>query len=164
MVLEFDKFSKTIFKFDTKAYSTQKMEIIEIKLEDKRENSITTMQVEKLNESTFKMISNDIFNCKLNFGTEFQTRINKKGNHEIIRITKKSDFERRTFMTSREYSYAENKEFYEIMGTELVKNGGMWYIDFGGIVTVNIPKNTNFNFDNFLGDFKMFLTEIVDDE
>ncbi len=141
-----------------------KNEIVEIKLEDKREKSVATLYVEKLNDSTFKMIDNDIFNCKLTFGTEFQTRINKKGNYEIISITKESEFERRTFMSSREYSYSENKEFYKIMGDELVKNGGFWQIDMGGIITVNIPKNTDFNFDEFLGDFRMLLTEIVDDE
>lgn len=70
------------------------METKEVKIwiYDKREKSTTTFYVEQLSYNTFRMTDNDIFNCSLTKGTEFKTRINDDGHHEIIKILKDSDF------------------------------------------------------------------------
>ena len=78
-------------------------EEIKIELYDKREKSITTLYVNMIAENKFRMIDNDIFNCRLTLGTEFETRINKDGYHEIVRITKASNFTTRRFLLSSEY-------------------------------------------------------------
>jgi galactitol-specific phosphotransferase system IIB component len=72
--------------------SNMKTEEVKIELYYKREKSTTTMYVEKLGENKFKMTDNDIWNCRLTLGTEFETRINKDGKHEIVRISKESEF------------------------------------------------------------------------
>ncbi len=41
------------------------------------------MLVEKFADPTFRMIGNDIFDCRLTLGTEFETRINKDGQYEL---------------------------------------------------------------------------------
>jgi hypothetical protein len=132
---------------------------VEIKLYDKREKSTATLYVEQLTENKFRMTENDIFNCRLTKGTEFETRINKEGNHEIIRITKDSDYITRRFFLSPEYKESD----YRVLGDELTKRGGFWQVDFGGIVTVNIPKDFEFNVDQVMKDLDLNLTEIVDE-
>lgn len=42
-----------------------KIEKVKIELYDKREKSTTVMYVDQLSENTFKMIDNDIWNCRL---------------------------------------------------------------------------------------------------
>lgn len=75
------------------------MQIEEVKIEvyDKREKSITTMYVQQISENVYRMVSNDVFNCRLTRGTEFKTRINSEGKHEIIKIVKESEFITRRF-------------------------------------------------------------------
>ena len=120
-----------------------KINEVEIKLYDKREKLTATLYVEQLAMNKFRMTENDIFNCRLTKGTEFETRLNKEGNHEIIRITKDSDYVTRRFFLSPKYKESD----YLVLGNELTKRGGFWQVDFGGIVTVNIPKDFEFDVD-----------------
>ena len=135
--------------------NTQEVQII---LYDKRERSTTTMYVEKLSENKFRMNDNDIFNCRLTKGTEFTTRINNEGNHEIIKITKESDFITRRFFLSPKYKESE----YRMLGAELTKRGGFWQVDFGGIATVNIPKNFEYDVNQVMKELDLHLTEITE--
>ncbi|WP_289055961.1 hypothetical protein [Carboxylicivirga marina] len=132
---------------------------VEIRLYDKREKLTATLYVEQLAENKFRMTENDIFNCRLTKGTEFETRLNNEGNHEIIRITKDSGYITRRFFLSPEYKESD----YRVLGDELVKRGVFWQVDFGGIVTVNIPKDFEFDVDQVMKDLDLKLTEIVDE-
>lgn len=118
------------------------MKEIEIRVYDKREKSTGNLYVEQLSENKFRMTDNDIFNCRLTKGTEFETRINKEGLHKIVKIIKDSD--------------------YRVLGDELTKHDGFWQVDFGGIATVNIPKDFEFNIDEVMKELDLNLTEITD--
>lgn len=131
---------------------------IEIQVYDKREKSTGNLYVEQLSENKFRMTDNDIFNCRLTKGTEFETRINKKGLHEIVKIIKDSDFITRRFFLSPLYKESD----YRVLGKELTKRGGFWQVDFGGIATVNIPKDVEFNIDEVMKELDLNLTEITD--
>ena len=135
-------------------------EEVKIELYDKREKSTATMYVEQLAENKFRMTDNDIWNCRLTLGTEFETRINKEGKHEIVRITKDSDFITRRFFLNPKYKESD----YRMLGDELLKRGGFWQVDFGGIATVNIPRDFEFDVDQMMKDLEINLTEIVNDE
>jgi len=135
------------------------MEPFKIKIYDKRERATTTMYVEKLADNKFRMIDNDLFNCRLTLGTEFETRLNKDGEYEIIKITKESNFITRRFLLSSNYKESE----YRILGDELSKKGGFWQVDMGGIATINIPKDFEYDIDQVMKDLDLRLTEIVED-
>ena len=132
---------------------------MKIKLYDKKEKPITTTYVEEIGENKFKMLDNDLFNCKLTLGTEFETRINEDGAHELLRIIKESDFITRRFFLSIEYKESD----YRVLGDELTKRGGFWQVDMGGIATINIPKDFEYDIDKVMKDFDLRLTEIVED-
>lgn len=131
-----------------------------IELYDKREKSTTTLYVEQLADNKFRMTDNDIWNCRLTLGTEFDTRINEDGKYEIIRITKDSDFITRRFFLNPQFKESE----YRMLGDELAKRGGFWQVDFGGIATINIPKDFEYDIYQVMKDLDIKLTEIVDDE
>ncbi|MCR6640972.1 MAG: DUF4265 domain-containing protein [Sporocytophaga sp.] len=135
-----------------------KQQEVTIELYDKREKVSSNLSVIQLSEHTFRLVENDIFNCRLTRGTEFETRINKEGRHELIRIIKDSEYTTRRFLLSPKYKESE----YRILGDELVKRGGFWQVDFGGIVTVNIPKN--FEFDQLMKDLDINLEEIINEQ
>ncbi len=135
-------------------------EEIEIQIYDKIQKSSGNAYVEQLTENTFRMTENDIFNCQLTRGTEFETKINKDGFHEIIRITKKSDFITRRFFLSHKYEYTD----YLVFAEKLVKNGGFWDVYFGGIAIINIPQDFELEkIMNKCGVDLSDLIEIVDD-
>jgi hypothetical protein len=133
---------------------------IEIQIYDKAQKMSGNVYVEQLTENTFRMTENDIFNCELTRGTEFETKVNKDGFHEIVKIIKKSDFITRSFWLSPTYKQTD----YLLLGEELVKNGGFWQVDFGGIAIINIPQD--FDLEKIMEECGINLsdlTEIVDD-
>jgi len=131
---------------------------IEIRVYDKREKSTGSLYVEQLSVNKFRMTDNDIFNCRLTKGTEFETRINSEGLYEIVKILKDSDYITRRFFLSAEYKESD----YRVLGDELVKRGGFWQVDFGGIATINIPKDFEFNINQIMKELDLNLTEITD--
>lgn len=50
-----------------------------------------------------------------------------------------------------------------MLGDELMKRGGFWQVDFGGITTINIPKNFEYDIDEIMKIWGINLTEITDE-
>ena len=134
--------------------------LVKLEIYNKREKSITTMYVEQISDSKFRMVDNDVFNCRLVLGIEFETRINKDGLHEITRITKESDYVTRRFMLNSQFQEAD----YRFLGDEIVKQGGFWQVDFGNIATVNLPKESTLDLDEIFRIFDFHPAEFTDDE
>lgn len=120
-----------------------------IEVYDKREKATSSVRVIELSSNVYRMVENDILNCRLTFGTEFKTRVNKDGKEEVIRIIKDSSFETRRFFLNSQFSVEE----FRLLGDEIIKNGGFWQVDFGGIATVNLPRNCELDLDKI---FKLF--------
>ncbi|MDH5610513.1 MAG: hypothetical protein OEY56_13630 [Cyclobacteriaceae bacterium] len=131
---------------------------VEIEVYDKREKLTTTIQVEQLSDNVFRTTENELFNCRLTLGTEFETRLNKEGKHEIIKITKDSDFVTRRFFLTPQFKESE----YRLLGDEIMKQGGFWQVDFGGIATINLPRDSKLNIDEIFKIFDFKPTEIKD--
>ncbi len=134
------------------------MDTIEIEVYDKREHLATTVRVEQLSENIFRTVENEFFNCRLTLGTEFETRLNKDGKHEIIRITKKSKYITRRFSLTSQFKESE----YRLLGDEIIKQGGFWQTDFGNIATINLPKDCKLNLDEIFEIFDFKPTEIIE--
>jgi len=130
-----------------------------IQVYDKREKVTSNFYVIDLGENSFRMAENDILNCQLTFGTEFLTRINEEGKHEIIRILKDSPYLTRRFFLSGQFTEQE----YRLLGDEIVKNGGFWQVDFGGIATINLPRENTLDIDRIFKLFNFSPTEIRSD-
>lgn len=131
---------------------------VEIEVYDKREKLTTPIQVEQLSDNVFRTTENELFNCRLTLGTEFETRLNEDGKHEIIKITKDSDFVTRRFFLTPQFKESE----YRLLGDEIMKQGGFWQVDFGGLATINLPKDSKLNIDEIFKIFDFKPTEIKD--
>ncbi len=137
-----------------------KHETTQIEIYDKREKITESVTVKKLTETKFGVAENAIFNCRLTVGTEFETRTNKDGQHEITKITKDSDLITRRFFLDGQFTEAD----YRVLGDEIIKQGGYWQVDFGNIATVNLPKTSSLDLDEVFRIFEFYPTEITDDE
>lgn len=116
------------------------MKTIEIKLQSQSEELgkyISSTIVEQVAQNIFRMICNDLLIRELTFGTEFETKVNDEGLHEIVKIVKKSPFITKRYMLTSKY----NQSDYRVIGDEIKKYGGNWQVDFGSIASVNIPPN-----------------------
>lgn len=133
--------------------------LTQIEIYDKREKITENVVVEKLSETKFRVSENAVMLCHLTFGTEFETRINKDGAYEITKITKDSEFITRRFLLSHKFSESE----YRLLGDEIIKQGGFWQVDFGGLATVNLPQNSTLDLDEIFRIFDFQLTEIIDE-
>lgn len=131
---------------------------MEIEVYDNREKLITTMQVEKISDNIFRTTENEIFDCRLIIGTEFETRINHDGKHEILRIMKGSEYITRRFLLTSQFKESE----YRLLGDEIMKQGGFWQVDFGNIATINLPKSNKLKIDEIFKIFGFEPTEIKD--
>lgn len=123
-----------------------------------KEKVTVTLYVEQLSENKFRMIDNDFCNQKLTLGTEFETRINKDGKHQITKITKQSEYITRRFRLTPDHKESD----YRMLGEELTKRGGFWQVDIGNFTTINIPKNFEFDIDHVIKELDLKLAEITD--
>jgi hypothetical protein len=132
--------------------------IVELELYDKRQYLTARIYVEQLSENVFKTTTNELFNPDLIFGTEFETRKNKEGKYEIVRILKKPEFITRKFLLTSQFKESE----YRLLGDEIIKIGGFWQVDFGNIATINLPTNSKLNLDELFKNFDFHPAEITD--
>jgi len=132
---------------------------IQIEIYDKRQKMSATIYVSKIADNIFRALENELFNCRLTFGTEFETRINEEGKHEIIRIVKDSDYNTRRFFLTAQFSPSE----FRLLGNEIIKQGGFWQVDLGGIATVNLPKDCKLDLDELFKTFDFFPSYLVDE-
>ena len=133
------------------------MKMVEIKHYNKKEQSTTTLRVEQLAPNQFRMVDNDIWDCRLTLGTEFETRLNPDGEHELIKITKLSNFLTRRFFLPLDIPSADLQE----LGALLEQSGGFWQIDFGGLLTLNLPKDFKQDIDQVVQDLDLRLIKII---
>lgn len=133
-----------------------KDEILSIELYNKAERITTTMEVIQVSENVFRATENDLFTEDLTVGTEFETLINEVGKHELVRIVKKSEF------TTRQFLWPANINIYNYKnwGDEIMKNGGFWQIDFGSVVTINLPKDSTLNLDILFKEIGLNISEL----
>lgn len=131
---------------------------IQIEIYDKRQYLTAKIYVEQLAENIFKTTANELFNCDLIVGTEFETRKNKEGKHEIVRIIKKPEFITRKFILNSQFKESD----YRMLGDEIINRGGFWQVDFGNIAIINLPKDSDFNLDKLFELFNFTPLEIKD--
>lgn len=101
--------------------------IISITVYDKRLGMTWDMYVAPLEEHIYRAVENELFS-NITIGTEFRTRINKEGKHQIVKIIKASPYVTRCFMLGVGVPYAD----YQLLGDEILKHGGHWQVDMGG--------------------------------
>lgn len=135
-----------------------KAKIVEIEVYDKRKKLTTTIRVEQLSDNIYRTVENELFECRLTLGTEFETRISKEGKHEIVKIVKGSNYITRRFFLTSQFKASE----YRLLGDEIEKQGGFWQVDFGGIATINLPKDSKIDLDEIFKTFDFKPMEIID--
>jgi hypothetical protein len=134
-------------------------EPFEIEIYDKRQELSTTMYVDRVADNIFRAVENEVFNCRLTLGTEFETCINKDGKHEVVRIVKESNFSTKRFFLTSQFSESD----YRLLGDEVVRHGGFWQVDFGGIATVNLPRDSALDLEGIFKTFNFNPTYITND-
>jgi len=133
-------------------------ETVEIEIYDKRQKVSTTIHVIEITANIFVACENELFDCRLSYGTEFETRLNSEGKHEVIKILKTGDFITRRFFLNSQFTSAD----YLVLGDEITKNGGYWQVDFSSLATINLPSNSKFDLDKVFEIFEFRPTEIRD--
>ena len=134
-----------------------KQHIISITLYDKRLSMTWNMHVEPVGENIYRAMENEPFS-NITKGTEFQTWVNKEGKHQVVKIVKTSPYHTRRFLLSSSVPVAH----YQLLGDEIIKHGGYWQVDMGGIATINLPPGCNLNLDEVFQTFDHRPTEIKD--
>ncbi len=51
-----------------------------------------------------------------------------------------------------------------MLGQELAARGGFWQVDMGGIATINIPKDFEYDVDQVIKDLGLNLIEMSNDD
>jgi hypothetical protein len=113
---------------------------------------------EELSANIFILLENPIFSCKVNYGTVVEAIPNENGELNFVRIVRASQFKTRKFLLE---SYAEQGDFSKMrIAEEIIAAGGTWEIAMGGLAFIHIPKDSQFDLDQFFRDRKFYPTEI----
>lgn len=133
---------------------------MDLRLYDRKEGCITTLEVEQLGDDHFRLLSNGVFNRQLTLGTEIKVKPFGDGTHELIAVTKASELITRWFVLSPKYTESD----YRVLGDELVKHGGSWELFFNQFLTINLPKDFPYDVDRVMADLDMQLWEDKGDQ
>jgi hypothetical protein len=83
--------SPILFRYLQANRKRMQNETVEIEIYDKRQKVSTTIHVIEIKANIFVACENELFDCRLSYGTEFETRLNSEGKHEVIKILKTGD-------------------------------------------------------------------------
>ncbi len=117
-----------------------------------------SIAVKKLSKNKYIACENALLICELTRNTEFTTKLTPEGSLEIDKITKKSELITRKLFLPIELKKSELEE----IGEELIKIGGFWQVDFGGIAIVNYPKEVASLVEKFVKEFELKFFEITE--
>jgi len=131
---------------------------LKIEIYDKRREISARVLVTEIAANTFTACESELFDCRLSYGTEFETRINSAGKHEVVRILKTGDFITRRFFLNSQFTIAD----YLVLGDEITKNGGYWQVDFASLATISLPSDSQLGLDKIFEVFEFKPTEICD--
>jgi hypothetical protein len=102
---------------------------------------VETIYVEKVGETSYKILESPIFSCELNYGTIVEAVANEKEELVITKTIKASEYFSRKFILS--LSIVETN-FPETVGRMIIEAGGTWEGAMGGLLFVHLPKNVKF--------------------
>lgn len=117
-----------------------------------------TIYVEKIGETSYKILETPLFFCELNYGTIVEAVLNEKGELAIIKTLKASEYSSRKFILSN--GIAETN-FPETVGKMIVDAGGTWEGAMGGVLFVHVPKNVKFLLEPLFIEYGINAVEIA---
>jgi hypothetical protein len=123
------------------------------------DGSKESIAAEKISESTYKLLENPIFSCKINYGTIVKAVLDEEGNLIVTKVIRASDFKTRKFILPDNPS---SNEFSKKIGNRIIDVGGTWEIAFGGVAFLHIPRNLEFDFKSLFSQLNYFPTEITE--
>lgn len=149
---------KPYFAKNLNESSEMRKNIVEIEVYNREEGIFSTISVERIDENRFRTTANEILDNRLTYKTEFETKQNSKNQHEILSVSKNSEFITRRFNLTPEFKESE----YKLLGDEIMKEGGFWQVDFGSMATVNLPITSKLKLDEIFKVFNFYPNEIFD--
>jgi hypothetical protein len=131
------------------------METVDIKIINIEEGITETVDAEPLENGSFKLMSNPVASCRLNYGTIIRAEKNPEGDLVMTRVVRASDFRTRKFFLNASLN---STELREKIGDKILEAGGEWEVVFG-----HLPKDSNFDLDMAFKNANYFPSEITDD-
>ena len=133
-------------------------EIRMIKIRD-RDGAYETVAAEQVSDDKYKLLETPVLSCRINYGTTIKVQPDEKGELEMVKVVRASDYRTRQFILP---SLSE-PELMNKLGNPIRDAGGLWEVVFGGIIFIHMPRDSEFDLDAL---FKSVggVTEIVDDQ
>src|SRR5688572_3572924 len=103
-----------------------------------------TVAAEQVGLDTYKLLESPVFSCQVNYGTVVRALPSEKGNLDMVKVIRASDFFTRQFITSPEYI---EDMFKATVGKKILDACGTWETAMGGILFIHIPRNSDFDLD-----------------
>ena len=115
---------------------------------NKRLGTRYQLEVKELGPNFYEILYNDPLDTRYTTGTKIKTRINPKGEHEIVEFIKSEYITQRYLL-----DIAQNINDLQVLVEELYKYGGSFQLDMGGMASVNIPANFSYKLEKVIEDY-----------
>lgn len=135
------------------------LEIQMIKIRD-QDGAYETVAAEQESSDTYKLLETPALSCRINYGTTIKVQADEKGELEMVKVVRASDYITRRFMLPS----LSKTELMEKLGNPILEAGGLWEIVFGGIIFIHMPRTCQFDLKAFFTTVGGGITEIVDDK
>ena len=133
-------------------------EIQMIKIRD-QDGAYETVAAEQVSDDTYKLLETPALSCRINYGTTIKVQPDEKGELEMVKVVRASDYKTRRFILPS----LSNVELMEKLGNPLRDASGLWEVVFGGIIFIHMPRGSQFDLEALFRSIGS-VTEIVDDK
>jgi hypothetical protein len=133
-------------------------EIRMIKIRD-QDGAYETVAAEQVSDDTYKLLETPALSCRINYGTTIQVQPDEKGELEMVKIVRASDYKTRRFILPS----LSRAEIVEKLGNPISQAGGLWEVVFGGVIFIHMPRGSQFDLEALFRNVGS-VTEIVDDK
>ena len=132
-------------------------EIRMIKIRD-QDGAYETVAAEQVTDDTYKLLETPALSCRINYGTTIKVQPDEKGDLEMVKVVRASDYKTRRFILPS----LSKTELMEKLGNPIREAGGLWEVVFGGIIFIHMPRGSQFDLEVIFRSVGS-VTEIIDD-
>lgn len=133
-------------------------EIRMIKIRD-LDGAYETVAAEQVSNDKYKLLETPALSCRINYGTTIKVQPDEKGELEMVKVVRASDYKTRRFILP---SLSE-AELINKLGNPIREAGGLWEVVFGGIIFIHMSRASEFDLEALFRNVGS-VTEIVDDQ
>jgi hypothetical protein len=115
-----------------------------------------TVAAEQVGNEMYILLESSTLACSINIGTTVEVKADVNGELELTKVVRASDYKTRRFLLPK----LTKAELIEQLGNPITEAGGLWEVDFVGMILIHMPQDSSFDLHTLF--HNLGSTEVID--